>query len=844
MEQEDIRGKDLPNIAIAFADDDIIIVDGDNNGTRRMSKDTLLTLTAQNALAGNVASAFDPTRTSENPYLVGEIVAYNGKVYEFINTHYGNWNLSDVKETSIFDSILKNKNLLVFNALLIGNGSSIVYKDFFCRPSTQYIILINPVDWESPDGSFNKFGVYSLDDSGVTLATHYQKSSGSATPPVDFAVTITTHSRASRIRISFRGDVGQNVECVVVNNITNSNGNLASIFDSRKLNDSSTGYAYVIGDNVIHGMKTYKFIKNHSQGEWDESEVEELKVLDYVDNNKNISMARTILYGKDMSLITKYIPCYPSTRYCIKLTPQSWDSPIGGFNKFSVTARDINKSTLATYYTRAATESYHDVPVRDKIYFTTHANAAYIGIEFRGNIGVSVDCVVENAAGDDAVDLMDGFVKNADYSVALACSRYNVDGANSRDFLALLVTDSHNYNSTVQQAIMAAKESMVAQCLIHCGDFVGTRIQYGVNVNEWRYDVMNSELPCYFVMGNHEKGNSRSIKFTPTDEQLYNDFVKPLVSKNYLMAGEYTTDKCYYYHDFATTKTRLIVLDEYRVPLEYDETYWEPIAYNSTLPICADNTSYTVGAEVRVDGFTANAFRAKSSFNTGAYTSQYQPNYKAAKGYRYIDQEEAEWFLDTLYSTPNDYQVIVAMHNPFSDLAVPDKTKKFCQIVNVSDDVTGLTWGQNYMQTDFVADALNAFINSASFNETVSVKPNSNALYVPDYTVSKDFSNRGAVGRVGVIVGGHVHRDIVWKHPTYTNLYQITPMCASYINGDNRMCDIRIATHNLTTKERYRNSLTGVSTTTGRIALCKIGDMYTIDARKRDIEFFDPNGHE
>lgn len=86
----------LGNTATDFASGDYIAIDGTTNGSRKMKKDILLELTAQNALAGNVASAFDPTRTSDNPYQVNESVIYNGKVYTFQNKHYGAWNSADV----------------------------------------------------------------------------------------------------------------------------------------------------------------------------------------------------------------------------------------------------------------------------------------------------------------------------------------------------------------------------------------------------------------------------------------------------------------------------------------------------------------------------------------------------------------------------------------------------------------------------------------------------------------------------------------------------------------------------------------------------------------------------
>lgn len=90
----------------SFRTGDVIAVDGPS-GAAKMSKDKLLELTAQNALAGNAAPAFDPTRTSENPYKAGESVAYNGKIYTFKVDHYGVWAAADVYEISVAEMLVK-----------------------------------------------------------------------------------------------------------------------------------------------------------------------------------------------------------------------------------------------------------------------------------------------------------------------------------------------------------------------------------------------------------------------------------------------------------------------------------------------------------------------------------------------------------------------------------------------------------------------------------------------------------------------------------------------------------------------------------------------------------------
>lgn len=91
----------LGNTATDFASDDYIALDGTTNGSRKMKNDILLKLTAQNALAGNVAQAFDPTRDADHKYIAGENVVYEGKIYTFKVDHYGAWVASDVYERSV-----------------------------------------------------------------------------------------------------------------------------------------------------------------------------------------------------------------------------------------------------------------------------------------------------------------------------------------------------------------------------------------------------------------------------------------------------------------------------------------------------------------------------------------------------------------------------------------------------------------------------------------------------------------------------------------------------------------------------------------------------------------------
>ena len=87
---------------------------------------------AQKVLAGNVIHAFDPTRTSENPYKAGESVVYNGGVYTFKVNHYGAWAAADVVASDGLEDKISEAVFESFNVSVNGIGSQ-VHKYVFRR---------------------------------------------------------------------------------------------------------------------------------------------------------------------------------------------------------------------------------------------------------------------------------------------------------------------------------------------------------------------------------------------------------------------------------------------------------------------------------------------------------------------------------------------------------------------------------------------------------------------------------------------------------------------------------------------------------------------------------------
>lgn len=89
--------KDIPTSISQFRTGDVIPVDGPN-GPAKMGKDDVLTETAQNALAGNVAPAFVPNSTTT---VAGYLYIYNGSLFVAKEVYQGVWDASKFEQASI-----------------------------------------------------------------------------------------------------------------------------------------------------------------------------------------------------------------------------------------------------------------------------------------------------------------------------------------------------------------------------------------------------------------------------------------------------------------------------------------------------------------------------------------------------------------------------------------------------------------------------------------------------------------------------------------------------------------------------------------------------------------------
>lgn len=168
-----------------------------------------------------------------------------------------------------------------------------------------------------------------------------------------------------------------------------------------------------------------------------------------------------------------------------------------------------------------------------------------------------------------------------------------------------------------------------------------------------------------------------------------------------LASGESVSEKCYYYKDFVAQKIRVIVLMQYDLVGRASDTG----------DIC-------------------------------------------------FGQDQINWFIGVLGSTPSDYGVIIAEHTN------PSRYMTY----NMDEKYTSSTWYQsNYASTVMngnpIPDIVNAWINGTTFSQTYSYTFDNPPSPL---SVSADFTARGT-GEFITYIGGHWHMDVLGTPTGYTD---------------------------------------------------------------------------
>lgn len=186
--------------------------------------------------------------------------------------------------------------------------------------------------------------------------------------------------------------------------------------------------------------------------------------------------------------------------------------------------------------------------------------------------------------------------KNEDKRNALVASK----GKNQNNFSLLVVTDLHGDDVRMFNAISYLNEEDLLDAGACLGDILSQNNTFYTDA------VLNAQKDFMTILGNHDVGDGTSITTGRTQQQAFDKFIAPVVTKT----GTDTT-KAYYYKDYDNKTIRMIILNSSDLP--------------DTL---ADESNFLVNRGL-----------------LGAFS-----------------QAQIDWFISTLSGTPTGYHVLILMH--------------------------------------------------------------------------------------------------------------------------------------------------------------------------------------
>nr|DAU30911.1 MAG TPA: metallophosphatase domain protein [Caudoviricetes sp.] len=425
-----------------------------------------------------------------------------------------------------------------------------------------------------------------------------------------------------------------------------------------------------------------------------------------------------------------------------------------------------------------------------------------------------------------------------------AC-RYNTLEAQGKDLQLCIVTDSHGETTPVENAVKLTSNFASIDAIIHCGDICN--YIYDRSEVQSTIKVMSSCVkPWFIVVGNHDVGNTLYLNTAATHDEIFMDFILPMIESGILKEGEYTYGKNYYYHDFKERKIRLIVPYEYDNPLDVaDNDYWNVVEYDSTAAMVKPGASYSVGDKINCGGYKDHSFVCKKNVVTidntqnPDYTLHTLPYYKCGRATRVIMAEQARWFIDTLNSTPEGYGIVVATHNPAMINSSNVKDYKFA----VSSDLNAKDDGMYAMETDLFSELINGFNNKTTGN--IKVKMCHSGWHTADasylnvngdsdkYAYSLDYDFTNVKANFIAYIGGHSHRDLVFKHNSYGKQYSINPVCASNNKQQRHAADIPNVDD---VNSLAFDALTVVTFRKDSLILNRLGNQWSTEGKHRNFE--------
>lgn len=516
--------------------------------------------------------------------------------------------------------------------------------------------------------------------------------------------------------------------------------------------------------------------------------------------------------GNGLTGVTYKLPVLPNTFYTLVFKNPSWS--ITGIssaqNKWSLGFFDKAGTSL-----NMAIEHFGDFSVSSNNVFFTPSEASEVAVFIRADVGQSVEFAIREG--------YPGCVSVAEIIESFAGIRYD------NIFVAGVFTDTHGFENmfsvipeildTELEIAKGPNSNKLCDCMLELGDVVreyptenDAFVPYGKLFNK-KYGV-----PILPICGNHDFGASFALDWWQEQAKIIDTVFSPAISKGYIpntTTGDYVVD-------FSAQKVRIIGLNGYlHGGVFYENGKWEKVTYDSSKPLIARNTSYTAGDIVNLAGWTDYSYRAKVNLTTPTQTvlnnsrSDDFPCWESIPNTSYLTDEQKQWYLDSLLSTPQNYAVVVAMHTVFTQNGVWDKSRKFSDKNFNQDNFPSSV--MNGDLTDFIANATNAFVNGESFSQDGA---------------AANFANKNSGVEFMCFVGGHHHRDGIVYHSTFENLKQVL-VTTTAGNKYTNVPDITVYENNPTI------TLLRIDKAKKRIMLAKLGSRVSKDGYIRDYECVD-----
>ena len=629
---------------------------------------------------------------------------------------------------------------------------------------------------------------------------------------------------------------------------TSDNPELAYISMSVRNADADKFYLVVNGVEVFRGRKVVdENVHNLSEKVSDLSEDIDVLLFEYDDvySQRGCYVGATgnvakIVTDSDYN-ISALIPFKAGdTGYIYCPSDITLTSPI------KIAAYDVNKVMMAPYFAmnnaRKLTSSNQDlayiaVSVRnadaDEFYLVKNGVEVFRGIKADDErLQFSVPILREDV---DELKLElhpeSTYNRNKDkLPILFASSNEN------KRLQVLIATDSHEGWPALQNAVDFANECDYIQALFVMGDCTGTAAPSLETFEHYNEIINTCTKPVFCIAGNHDVGYGQLLRNTALEDKICEYIIEP--TYQHLNSGEYTEGKAYYYHDFTAKKVRVIFMYEYDEPVSLKtNAYWEAVTYDSS------HDKYTIGNDYAVDDivnfglYTEHSFRCIQA-HTASTSNEMKLNEN--RGYRWIGQEQMEWLVSIMVSTPAGYNVVICTHVPASRgfNHVMYRESKFCtQFLNEGSTTF------NGMAGDYFGILADAF-NSGS-DGTLRVKGDGTFEYMNTlseegesyaFDVTYNFSQKNSGTRFMCFLAGHTHVDCVFVNQF--NQYCVTP---TYTTATTRQSDVNDVPRSTDINNIAYDALTVVAfdTVHNCLVLTRVGTTATTDGYLRDVDRID-----